>query len=257
MLPKLLEIRLQQIRPDGPQVVSAADRAGGSAEVRSDWPRGSAPTNGPSSGWVRRRAEPVDRPRRPAHRSTRRSFWRQMEPVEDVDRQAAPSADHSQARLPPTEQTNSIRPADSSPIRVKNCPTLYSVRARPVQSRRVHCCSVLVNQGQVHMSFGILDLIDSDRHDQDQVAMLEFPLHNILDRLAELVLAAGKSDGGLLPGHFPSPVRRQEHEGLGLWVIDGEVIRWLHTDSGLRRLPPDQVLLDMVDDDGGPLLSHG
>jgi hypothetical protein len=31
----------------------------------------------------------------------------------------------------------------------------------------------------------------------------------------------------------------------------------MRIDRGLRRLPAEQVLLDLVDDDGGPLLSHG
>ena len=42
-----------------------------------------------------------------------------------------------------------------------------------------------------------------------------------------------------------------------IWVLGGEVIRQLQIDSGLRRLPIEQVVLSLIGDDGGPLLSHG
>ena len=42
-----------------------------------------------------------------------------------------------------------------------------------------------------------------------------------------------------------------------IWVLGGEVIRRLQSDSGLRRRPVEQVVLDLIGDDGGPLLSHG
>jgi hypothetical protein len=42
-----------------------------------------------------------------------------------------------------------------------------------------------------------------------------------------------------------------------IWVLGGEVIRALQMDSGLRRRPVEQVVLSLIGDDGGPLLSHG
>jgi hypothetical protein len=42
-----------------------------------------------------------------------------------------------------------------------------------------------------------------------------------------------------------------------IWVLGGEIIRRLQMDSGLRGLPVEQVVLDLIGDDGGPLLSHG
>ena len=42
-----------------------------------------------------------------------------------------------------------------------------------------------------------------------------------------------------------------------IWVLGGEVIRRLQMDSSLRRQPIQQVVLDLIDDDGGLLLSHG
>ena len=42
-----------------------------------------------------------------------------------------------------------------------------------------------------------------------------------------------------------------------IWVLGGEVISRVQMDSGLRRRPAEQVVLELIDDDGGPLLSHG
>jgi hypothetical protein len=42
-----------------------------------------------------------------------------------------------------------------------------------------------------------------------------------------------------------------------IWVLGGEVIRRLQMDSRLRRRPVQQVVCDLIGDDGGPLLSHG
>jgi hypothetical protein len=42
-----------------------------------------------------------------------------------------------------------------------------------------------------------------------------------------------------------------------IWVLGGEVIRRLQMDSGLRRRSVEQVVLDLIGDDGGLLLSHG
>ena len=42
-----------------------------------------------------------------------------------------------------------------------------------------------------------------------------------------------------------------------IWVLGGEVIRRLQMDSSLRRRPVQQVVCDLIGDDGGPLLSHG
>jgi hypothetical protein len=42
-----------------------------------------------------------------------------------------------------------------------------------------------------------------------------------------------------------------------IWVLGGEVVSRLQMDSGLRGRPVQQVILDLIGDDGGPLLSHG
>jgi hypothetical protein len=42
-----------------------------------------------------------------------------------------------------------------------------------------------------------------------------------------------------------------------IWVLGGEIISRMQMDGGLRRRPVEQVVLDLIGDDGGPLLSHG
>jgi hypothetical protein len=42
-----------------------------------------------------------------------------------------------------------------------------------------------------------------------------------------------------------------------IWVLGGEVIRRVQIDSGLRKQRVEQVVLDLIGYDGGPLLSHG
>ncbi len=42
-----------------------------------------------------------------------------------------------------------------------------------------------------------------------------------------------------------------------VWALGGEVISRLQMDSDLRKRPIEQVVLNLIGDDGGPLLSHG
>ena len=48
---------------------------------------------------------------------------------------------------------------------------------------------------------------------------------------------------------------RQHRDNI--WVLGGEVIRQLQMDSGARRRSIEQLLFNLIGDDGGPLLSHG
>jgi hypothetical protein len=45
--------------------------------------------------------------------------------------------------------------------------------------------------------------------------------------------------------------------GDNVWPLGGKVIRRLQMDGTLREAPVEQVVLDLIGDDGGPLLSHG
>jgi hypothetical protein len=48
---------------------------------------------------------------------------------------------------------------------------------------------------------------------------------------------------------------RQHRDNI--WALGGEIISQLQMDNRLRRRPVQQVVLDLIGDDGGPLLSHG
>ena len=51
------------------------------------------------------------------------------------------------------------------------------------------------------------------------------------------------------------PTLRRHRDNL--WVLGGEIIRQLQMDSDLRKQPIEQVVGDLIDDEGGPLISHG
>lgn len=59
----------------------------------------------------------------------------------------------------------------------------------------------------------------------------------------------------LLSSNLSRKTLRQHRDNI--WALGGEVIRQLQIDSGLRRRPIEQVVLNLIGDDGGPLLSHG
>src|ERR1700675_1997024 len=42
-----------------------------------------------------------------------------------------------------------------------------------------------------------------------------------------------------------------------LWILGGEIISKLHEDPRLRKRPTDQIVLAVLDDEGGPLISRG
>ena len=58
----------------------------------------------------------------------------------------------------------------------------------------------------------------------------------------------------LLTRNLSRETLRQHRDNI--WVLGGEVIGQLQMDSGLRRRPIEQVVLNLIGNDGGPLLSH-
>ena len=60
---------------------------------------------------------------------------------------------------------------------------------------------------------------------------------------------------GLLTQPLSRTTLRRHRDNI--WALGGEVIRRLQVDSGMRRAPIEQVALDLIGEDGGPLLSHG
>jgi len=59
----------------------------------------------------------------------------------------------------------------------------------------------------------------------------------------------------LLSRRLSRQTLRQHRDNI--WALGGEVISQLQMDSDLRRQPIDEVVLNLIGDDGGPLLSHG
>src|SRR5271166_5113347 len=59
----------------------------------------------------------------------------------------------------------------------------------------------------------------------------------------------------LLSRQLSPQTLRQQRDNI--WALGGEIISQLQMDSDLRRRPIEQVVLDLIGDDGGPLLSHG
>ena len=59
-----------------------------------------------------------------------------------------------------------------------------------------------------------------------------------------------------LPAPFMSRKTLRRHRD-NIWALGGEVIRQLQMDCSHRRRPIEQIVLNLIDDDGGPLLSHG
>ena len=42
-----------------------------------------------------------------------------------------------------------------------------------------------------------------------------------------------------------------------LWLLGGEIVRDLHYDPSLRKLPAKRLLCSVINEDGGPLIHNG
>jgi hypothetical protein len=52
--------------------------------------------------------------------------------------------------------------------------------------------------------------------------------------------------------------RKTVHKHINnLWLLGGEVIRDLNEDGKLRKIPINQLLLQTLDEEGGPLIHNG
>src|SRR6267142_1916307 len=89
--------------------------------------------------------------------------------------------------------------------------------ADPQQPR--HPSVDLVDQCQILVAFGVLDLVHADRPDGRQRAMLQSPLHDILDSVTDFVPRGMKGVGGLFPGKLARPAGEKQHVGFGHLVL--------------------------------------
>jgi len=139
--------------------------------------------------------------------------------VENIDRIGAAFADDPQVRLPHVGADKldgfGQRLADQSEELLEAFDG--AVLANPQQASAM--LFDLVDQGQIFMALGVLDLVDADGLDRTEAAMFQPPRHYILDRLADFVPAGAERQGGFLPGQFAGPVRQKHHVGLGQVVL--------------------------------------
>ena len=73
----------------------------------------------------------------------------------------------------------------------------------------------LVDQRQVFVAFGVLNLIHTDGADRLQGAIVQAKVDHILDGIAHPIPGSMERLGGLLPRNFPRPPRQEEHVGFG------------------------------------------
>src|SRR5258708_16002159 len=68
----------------------------------------------------------------------------------------------------------------------------------------------LVDQCQILVAFGVLDLVHADGPDRRQRPMLQSPLHDILDSVTAFVPPAMKPFAALFPRTSPRPPRQTQ-----------------------------------------------
>lgn len=64
----------------------------------------------------------------------------------------------------------------------------------------------LIDQGEMFMPFGILDLVDADRADLTQIAMRKSPLHDVLDGVKYFIPRCAERNRGFLPRELSRPM---------------------------------------------------
>lgn len=77
----------------------------------------------------------------------------------------------------------------------------------------------LVDEGEVFMPLGVLDLIDPNGPDRAERAVSEPPRHHIFHRLADLVPSCVERHGGFPPRQQARPMGEKQHIGDGQLVL--------------------------------------
>ncbi len=71
----------------------------------------------------------------------------------------------------------------------------------------------LVNQRQILVTFGVLDLIDADCLNGTEGAMLEAEGNKVFHRIADVIPGSVEGFGRFFPGESPRPAAQKEHVG--------------------------------------------
>src|ERR1017187_3129551 len=73
----------------------------------------------------------------------------------------------------------------------------------------------LVDQGEVFVTFGVLDFVDSDGVNLAEHPVLQAPGDHVLNRVEDLVPGSAKRLGRFLPGQPACPAGQKQHVGFG------------------------------------------
>src|SRR5258708_6824228 len=73
----------------------------------------------------------------------------------------------------------------------------------------------LVDEGEVFVTFGVLDFVDSDGVNLAEHPVLQTPGDHVLNRVEDLVPGSAKRLGRFLPGQPARPAGQKEHVGFG------------------------------------------
>ena len=89
------------------------------------------------------------------------------------------------------------------------------VRSLPTQRKAGDAQIDLVDQGQVFVTFGVLDFVDSDGINLAQHPVLQARGDHVLHRVEDLVPGSAKRLGRFLPGQAARSAGREQHVGFG------------------------------------------
>jgi hypothetical protein len=114
-----------------------------------------------------------------------------------------------------SEHPNWILELSSVPSMAKNAWKVSTVRSWPKREQAREIGVDLIGQGEVLVTFGILDLVHPDSRNRTQGAMCQAPVHDKLHGAANLVPKGAEWFGGFLPRQFARAARQEENVGFG------------------------------------------
>jgi hypothetical protein len=154
-------------------------------------------------------------------------FGDDVKPVQDVQRLGALLTNHVEVRLPHvgTDKLDFGRKfrSDHGEEPLEGC--LGPLLSHPEQPGEV---VDLVDQGQVLLPFGILNLVYADGKDGPQDAMCEAPLDHVLHRIKDFFPGGLERFGYLFPTQLACPVRQELHVDLGQVVFAASPGHFFH-----------------------------
>jgi hypothetical protein len=156
-----------------------------------------------------------------------------VEAVEDVQRLGTPLADHVQVGLPHVgaDKLDLRRQlfSDDGEETLEGCNGAFLADPKQAGEPLVD----LVDQGQVFVTFGILDLIHTNGVNRLQGAMLQAPADHIFHGVAHLIPGSVEGLGGFLPGELARPASQKQVDCLRLSMAAGASMGCLLTTLGL------------------------